>query len=441
VNNIPEYTVTQLNKSIKDLLESNFEYIKLIGESGPITFASSGHLYFSIKENDEVISCICWKGSYENLDIKIEEGTEYNFYGRVTSYSKSGRSVYQLIINQIEYSGDGSILKLIERRKKDLSEKGFFDDSKKKSLPKYPQKIGVFTSNTGSVIHDIIHRIEDRFPMTEISIYPVSVQGKNSHKEIIEFLDLIGSDHKHKKPDLLIFARGGGSLEEMMPFNEPDLIEKVFNINIPSISAIGHETDYTLLDMVCDVRAPTPTAAAEIAVPEQNQILIHLNERKSDLIIFLKQKLMQPKQIIMEFNSSTGFFSKKIYFMEKKLFNSINHNIEKLISSLNIKKDNVYSSSLKIFESNPIKKILFFKDKLLSYSKNNNLFMKNKFKFLSQKTSLLNRLINSNSIDKNLKKGFAILKKDKKLIKDLKSLKKFDQFNIIMKDGSILIKK
>ena len=127
--------------------------------------------------------------------------------------------------------------------------------------------------------------------------------------------------------------------------------------------------------------------------------------------------------------------------MEKKLVNSINHNIEKLISSLNIKKDNVYSSSLKIFESNPIKKILFFKDKLLSYSKNNNLFMKNKFKFLSQKTSLLNRLINSNSIDKNLKKGFAILKKDKKLIKDLKSLKKFDQFNIIMKDGSILIKK
>ena len=127
--------------------------------------------------------------------------------------------------------------------------------------------------------------------------------------------------------------------------------------------------------------------------------------------------------------------------MEKKLVNSINHNIEKLISSLNIKKDNVYSSSLKIFESNPIKKILFFKDKLLSYSKNNNLFMKNKFKFLSQKTSLLNRLINSNSIDKNLKKGFAILKKDKKLINNLKSLKKFDQFNIIMKDGSILIKK
>ena len=119
VNNIPEYTVTQLNRSIKELLEEKFDYIKLIGESGPITIANSGHVYFSIKENDEVISCICWKGTYERLEINLEEGTEYNFFGRVTSYSKFGRSVYQLIIDQVEYSGDGSILKLIEKRKKD----------------------------------------------------------------------------------------------------------------------------------------------------------------------------------------------------------------------------------------------------------------------------------------------------------------------------------
>ena len=146
MNNIPEYTVSQLNRSIKDLLEENFAYLKLVGETGSVTIASSGHVYFSIKENDEVISCICWKGSYENLQIKIEEGTEYNFYGRITSYSKFGRSVYQLIIDQVEYSGTGSILKLIEDRKKELTSMGFFDDNIKKKLPKYPKLIGVLTS-------------------------------------------------------------------------------------------------------------------------------------------------------------------------------------------------------------------------------------------------------------------------------------------------------
>ena len=163
MNNIPEYTVTQLNRSIKNILEENFQYIKLVGESGSITIANSGHVYFSIKENDEVISCICWKGSYENLNLKIEEGTEYNFYGRITSYSKFGRSVYQLIVDDIEYSGDGSILKLIEERKKELSEKGLFDQTYKKTLPKFPKRIGVLTSSSGSVIHDIIHRIEGDF--------------------------------------------------------------------------------------------------------------------------------------------------------------------------------------------------------------------------------------------------------------------------------------
>ena len=271
VNNIPEYTVTQLNRSIKELLEEKFDYIKLIGESGPITIANSGHVYFSIKENDEVISCICWKGTYERLEINLEEGTEYNFFGRVTSYSKFGRSVYQLIIDQVEYSGDGSILKLIEKRKKDLENSGYFKEDHKLTIPKYPEKIGILTSASGSVIHDIIHRIEDRFPLTNLEVYPIPVQGKKTHSEIIEYLDLI--EKNTPKPDLIIFARGGGSLEEMMPFNEPELIKRVYDLKIPSVSAIGHETDYTLLDLVCDLRAPTPTAAAELSVPDKSEIL------------------------------------------------------------------------------------------------------------------------------------------------------------------------
>ena len=441
MNNIPEYTVTQLNRSIKNILEENFQYIKLVGESGSITIANSGHVYFSIKENDEVISCICWKGSYENLNLKIEEGTEYNFYGRITSYSKFGRSVYQLIVDDIEYSGDGSILKLIEDRKKELSEKGLFDQTYKKTLPKFPKKIGVLTSSSGSVIHDIIHRIEDRFPIAQIFVFPVSVQGKNSHIEIIDYLDLIESKTNKFKPDLIIFARGGGSLEEMMPFNEPKLIERVFKCTIPNISAIGHETDYTLLDLVCDLRAPTPTAAAEIAVPDQNQLLKNLSEMKSLFVNLLKNKIIHPMQSMMLFESSTRLISKKLFNTEKKLDHLNNVNIKNLNNSLDKKKTIIYDLHIKVNDFNPKQKINYFNEKIKIINNNNLLYLKNKIKFFKQKISLLHRLLNSSSIDKNLKKGYAILQKDKILIKDIESLRDINEFSIKMKDGSLIIKK
>ncbi len=441
MNNIPEFTVTQLNRSIKDLLEEKFDYIKLIGESGPITIANSGHMYFSIKENDEVISCICWKGNSERLDIKIEEGTEYNFYGRVTSYSKFGRSVYQLIVDQVEYSGAGSILKLIEDRKKELTQSGYFDKKHKVILPKYPKKIGVLTSSSGSVIHDIINRIEDRFPLTEIQLYPIPVQGKNSHIEIINYLNLIEELTSDKKPDLIIFARGGGSLEEMMPFNEIDLIKRVFELKIPSISAIGHETDYTLLDLVCDLRAPTPSAAAEIAVPNQAQVYSYLSDKRISLMESLKKKIRDPENFIIKFNSSTGILTKRIYEIEKKIENFLSSNLKILNNFFLSKKSFIYHKSLKINNFSPIQKINLFENKIYSLNRDNKIFLLNKFKFLKKNISFLERVIKSSSLDKNLKKGYAIIKNDESLIKNIKTLKSHDQFSIFMSDGKILIKK
>ena len=441
MNNIPEFTVTQLNRSIKDLLEQNFEYIKLVGESGPITIANSGHVYFSIKENDEVISCICWKGSFDRLDLKIEEGTEYNFYGKVTSYSKFGRSVYQLIIDQVEYSGVGSILKLIEDRKKELTEKGYFDEKHKVSLPKYPKRIGVLTSSSGSVIHDIINRIEDRFPITKIILYPIPVQGKNSHIEAIEYLDLIEELEIDQKPDLIIFARGGGSIEEMMSFNEIDLIKRVFKLKIPSISAIGHETDYTLLDLVCDLRAPTPTAAAELAVPSKEQVLSYLKEKKINLIDLLKLKIKYPEHSILQFESSISILHRRIYETEKSINLNFNSNLKNLNNFLISKKSFIYEKLLKINDFSPKQKIYIYRNKIISINKNNKIFILKKLKFLSKNISLLRRIMNSSSVDKNLKKGYAIIKKDKTLIKSIKTLKNLNQFSVIMDDGKILIKK
>ena len=439
MNNIPEYTVTQLNRSIKELLEEKFDYIKLIGESGPITIANSGHVYFSIKENDEVISCICWKGTYERLEINLEEGTEYNFFGRVTSYSKFGRSVYQLIIDQVEYSGDGSILKLIEKRKKDLENSGYFKEDHKLTIPKYPEKIGILTSATGSVIHDIIHRIEDRFPLTNLEVYPIPVQGKKTYSEIIEYLDLI--EKNTPKPDLIIFARGGGSLEEMMPFNEPELIKRVYDLKIPSISAIGHETDYTLLDLVCDLRAPTPTAAAELSVPDKSEILKDLKNFQIDYLTNIKQKISLPEKILLNFSSSMNFLSSKIYETENTLSNYISNNLESIKENLNNLKIIVNENYIKITEYSPKQKIEITQNKIVSLAKNNQIFIKNKINSIHQNIALLKRIIQSSSVEKNLKKGYSILKYKQNLIKDLKTLHDVDEFSIKMHDGEILIKK
>ena len=443
MNNIPEYTVSQLNRSIKDLLEENFAYLKLVGETGSVTIAGSGHVYFSIKENDEVISCICWKGSYENLQIKIEEGTEYNFYGRITSYSKFGRSVYQLIIDQVEYSGTGSILKLIEDRKKELTSMGFFDDNLNKKLPNYPKLIGVLTSASGSVIHDIIHRISERFPITQIQVYPISVQGKNSHIEIIDFLDLI-ENHEIKellKPDLIIFARGGGSLEELMPFNEPDLIKRVFNLKIPNISAIGHETDYTLLDYVSDLRAPTPTAAAEIAVPDKNHLLNHIQDLQEKLNYSIEQRYILVEQLLLKFKNSVNYFSNKVKDIEGKLSKINNENLE-IVSNSFYNKSNLFNDLIiRLQESSPKQKISEIQNNIQYINFNNKNFVMNKLKILSQKLYLLNKILNTSSIERNLKKGYAILKSNNKIVKSVRSLKKLEFFDVTLKDGVINIKK
>ena len=443
MNNIPEYTVTQLNHSIKNLLEQNFEYIKLVGEAGPITIANSGHVYFSIKENDEVISCICWKGSYERLDIKIEEGTEFSFYGRVTSFSKFGRSVYQLIVDQVEYSGAGSILKLIEERKKILTEQGFFDLKNKLKLPKFPLKIGILTSATGSVIHDIIHRISERFPIAHLYLFPITVQGKNTHREIIEYLDLIENNSINNliKPDLIIFARGGGSLEELMPFNEPDLIKRVFSLKIPSMSAIGHETDYTLLDLVCDLRAPTPSAAAELSVPDMSYLLKDLNEKKTLFVNLINKKFSIPEKNLLNFKISISAHIQKINITEKYITTFNNKGLNILSRQIYEKLNKCNSFYLIVLKFNPISKINLIQDKIKSNFNNNKLVILNKFKLLNNNINLLMRIIKNSSLENNLKKGYAILKSKGSIIKNIKKLETLQLFTVVLKDGSTDIKK
>lgn len=269
--NTPEFSVSDISGAVKRTVEGAFSHIRVRGELGRVTIAQSGHMYATLKDQNATLDAVCWRGSMGKLSIKPEEGLEVICTGRLSTYS-AGRSSYQLIVSQMEAAGEGAILKLLEERKKKLTAEGLFDPQRKKDLPFIPQRIGVITSPSGAVIRDIIHRITDRFPMP-ILLWPVPVQGMAAANAVTQAIHGMNALPDDQKPDILIIARGGGSLEDLMPFQEEEVVRAVAASHIPVISAIGHETDTTLIDYAADLRAPTPTGAAEMAVPVRDQLI------------------------------------------------------------------------------------------------------------------------------------------------------------------------
>jgi exodeoxyribonuclease VII large subunit len=266
--NVPEYTVTELSLRLKRSIEDNFGWVRVRGEISGFKRAASGHLYFSLKDADSLLDGVCWKGSAARLGVKPEDGMEVICSGKLTSYP--GRSKYQMVVERMELAGLGALMALLEQRKQKLAAEGLFAPERKKPLPYLPRVIGVVTSPTGAVIRDILHRLADRFP-THVLVWPVLVQGEGAAEQVAKairgFNALSSEGSAVPRPDLLIVARGGGSLEDLMAFNEEAVVRAAAASEIPLISAVGHETDTTLIDFASDRRAPTPTAAAEMAVP------------------------------------------------------------------------------------------------------------------------------------------------------------------------------
>ena len=278
-SNIKEYTVSELSNALKKTLEVNFDIVHLRGEISGLTIAASGHVYMSLKDDkNSLIDGIIWKGQASRVNFKLEDGMEVLVIGRVSTYAP--RSKYNIIINTIELAGEGALLKLIENRRRLLAEEGLFDEKNKKLLPFLPNTIGIITSGTGAAFEDIIIRIKQRFPV-RIILYPVLVQGRDAPKQIATAIDKINMLSSIKNnisiPDVLIVGRGGGSLEDLMAFNEEIVVRAIYNSKIPIISAVGHEVDNSLSDYAADVRAPTPTAAAEIALPDRRTLYDNLN--------------------------------------------------------------------------------------------------------------------------------------------------------------------
>lgn len=362
MKNIPEFSVSEITSLTKNILEENFERVRIRGEVSKIK-ENKGHLYFSLKDENFILNAICWSSAVPLLQVFPEEGMEVVAEGKITTYAKSSISSYQIKVDQIELQGEGALLKLIEQRKKKLQAEGYFNEEHKKSIPFIPNKIGIITSPTGAVIMDIINRVHDRYP-THLLIYPISVQGNKSAGEIIKGIEFF---NKRINVDTIIIARGGGGAEDLLSFNDENVVKSAFASKIPIISAIGHETDFTLLDLVADYRASTPTAAAEKAVPEKT--------------VLIEKIFAFNKQLISNFN---------LFLREK------DKNVYQLVKSLNI-------NNLKNF-------IKEKKDKIKIYDKSLTNLLKDKFKYFQLNLNSIFARLDSLDTKKILKRGFSIIR-------------------------------
>ena len=283
-DNLPELGVVELSRTVKRAVERAFDRVRVRGEIGRVTVAGSGHMYLSMKEENAVLDCVCWRDTARRLAHRPEQGLEMVATGRLTTYP--GRSSYQLVIESIEPAGVGALMALLEQRRKQLAAEGLFAEERKKPLPFLPSVIGVVTSPTGAAIRDIMHRLRDRFPR-HVLLWPVAVQGEGAAEQIaaaIRGFNGLEPDGPTPRPDLIIVARGGGGVEDLWAFNEEAVARAAAASGIPLISAVGHETDTTLIDFASDRRAPTPTAAAEMAVPVRAELEARVLDAEGRLV-------------------------------------------------------------------------------------------------------------------------------------------------------------
>lgn len=423
LTNIPELTVSEISGLVKKTIEDAFGYVRVRGELSKVTLAKSGHLYTTLKDELANLDAVAWKATVGRLSIKPEEGMEVIVTGRLTTYP--GRSNYQLIIESMELAGMGAILKMLEDRKKKLAAEGLFDPAMKKTLPFLPQTIGVITSPTGAVIRDILHRIADRFPI-HVLVWPVNVQGASAASEVVRGIE--GFNNMQTPPDLIIVARGGGSFEDLMPFNEESVVRAAAESVIPLISAVGHETDVTLIDFAADVRAPTPTAAAELAVPVRDSIMAQVMDWGQRLFTtatgYLKHASLRVDHASAALSSPQRVLEAPTQRVDR-LSLQIDHSFEKLLSnadrklariSLRTPGDIVNAMALQLKHASSRLKI--------------------DLKPHDQNIASLSRTLETLSFKKTLDRGFAVVRStDGKLISKKQNLAQGQEVQITFADG------
>jgi exodeoxyribonuclease VII large subunit len=433
----PTYSVSQVSSLLKITLEQTFQNIKVKGEISSLKLAPSGHLYFTLKDKDCILDVVCWRGKAQKLTPSPTDGMEVVCYGTITAYG--GRSKYQMILESLEHSGIGNLLAMLELRKKALAAEGLFDQVRKKPLPAFPKIIGVITSPTGAVIRDIIHRIEDRFPL-KILIWPVLVQGDQAAEQITKAIEGFNaiSPESMMRPDILIVARGGGSFEDLWCFNEENVVRAAAASNIPLISAVGHETDTTLIDYAADLRAPTPTAAAELCVPLRVEIFNKLKILDIRLYTNLKRSVEHSR---LRMNALLKGL--RMPLLNEK-YQRLDDWLERLHQAalLYFQHKHYHLMRLTNLIEHPQKQITFQKTRLENLSARLNRSYFTYVYQIGQKVNHLSAVLNSCSYERTLERGFTVIKGPKgNFLTSYKQAEAENSFDIQFYDGNLALKK
>ena len=387
-------SVGEVNNYVKKLVENDFilKNLNVKGEISNLKFHSSGHIYFSLKDENSKVNCIMFKNNAVNLDFRLEEGMKVEIKARLGVYHKEG--TYQLYCENIKKAGIGELFEEFHKLKKELSEEGIFDEKYKRALPKFPKRIGIITARTGAAVRDIINVIQRRNKSLDIILYPAKVQGENAADSIIEGIRYFNNE---KSVDVIILGRGGGSIEELWTFNNRDLAYEIFNSRIPTVSAVGHEVDFTISDFVSDMRAPTPSAAGELVSPSLQEMINDLLNKKEFLHRAIDRKFLNAKRDV------------------DLLYKGLKGNNPKDIIEKRIKEVNSLEEKLNFLGKRKIDKA---KDELIA----------------------LNSILQTLNPLNTLGRGYSVImdKKDK-VINEVSELKKNDMVKVIMKDGSVNI--
>ena len=433
-----KYTVSELNRLSRQTLEAKFPLIWVEGEISNFSMPASGHWYFKMKDKTATISCAMFKNQNSRSSFKPQNGIKVFARCKITIYEVSGN--YQLIIEQIESAGIGALQRKFEELKKQLFNEGIFDDEHKLPIPKYPKKIGIITSPTGAAIQDILSILKRRYPIASVLVYPSIVQGNtldgtSAAKELTERIIFA---NKENNCDVLILARGGGSIEDLWAFNDETLTRSIHNSNIPIISAVGHEVDYTICDFVSDCRAPTPSAAAEIVSPDINSIIQRLNEKELQLnhliLGFLQACYQKIDNLFMRIRNPNDY----LLHIQTQIEGLQNRIYKNITSKIKIDKETLTHIDKNLQRNHPSEYLCNLSDRLCLLEKklNNEIIKLLITKQEKWENSL--RLLEAVSPLNTIKRGYAIvLNKDKKIIKRTSDIKINDRIFTMLGDGGV----
>ncbi|MCG7804424.1 exodeoxyribonuclease VII large subunit [Staphylococcus epidermidis] len=428
-------SVSALTKYIKYKFDQDphLQSVLIKGELSNFKKHSSGHLYFNVKDKESVISGMMFKGNASKLGFEPKEGDEVLIEARVSVYERRGN--YQIYVNKMQLDGIGDLYQKLELLKKKLKKEGYFDQSNKKLIPKYPKKIAVLTASTGAAIRDIHSTINNRYPLVEQIQISTLVQGTQARQDIIEKIQYADS----LDVDTIIVGRGGGSIEDLWNFNEEDVVKTIFNCQTPIISAVGHETDFTLSDFVADVRAATPTQAAVIATPDQYELLQQIKQYEYTLSRYIKQYIEHQKKQLNHISSYYKFKQPSLLYdqqiqkrdeLERQLNHLLNTKVEKSKHHLKLLQQSFNFKNLNQQITQEKQSIYQLHSRLSKIMSNN---------ITNLKTVLKNKLesLNNLSPTNTMLRGYAIVNKDNEVVTSTHKLNENDQISLTMKDGSV----